>query len=176
MLADHGRQDHERHRRGLEHRLEAPVALPHVLLGARPLDEHRSLARADVGDAQFAFAGPARLVEVHRQRAEHLAVAPDQRRRMHRAKAFAARKVAMPRKARIGLGVLDHHAGFFQAGLATGQFTDLDLAHRLECAWTETCARGGDEHSRAGSRTEIIPSDAPCMRTKVARISLSCSW
>ena len=39
-----------------EHRLEPAVALAHTLLGARALDEHRRLARADVGDADLALA------------------------------------------------------------------------------------------------------------------------
>ena len=51
----------------------------------------------------FALARLARHVEVHRQRAQHLAVAAHQRRGMHRAHAFGARQLAKRREPRIAL-------------------------------------------------------------------------
>ena len=133
------------------------------LLGARTLDEHRGLARADVGDAEFALGGFARRREMHRQRAQHFAVTADQRRRMHRAHAFVAGQLAQWRESRIALRVFDDHA----------RARDARHRARTHAAFAQVFERRGTEAETGGDGERVaLPiedGDEPLVRAMHAR-------
>jgi hypothetical protein len=131
----HRREHDEGHGRGVEHRLEAAARLLERGLRARPLDEDRGLARADVGERALALGGGARRVEVDRERAENVAARADQRRAVDRAETLVARERAQALEAqrhvglearidlRLGVGKDDTLAP--QAGQAAGAVRGL---------------------------------------------------
>ena len=153
-LIAHRRQHDERHARGLEHRLEAPVALAHQFFGARALDEHRRLARADVGDAHFAFRGPARLRRSSTVSAPSTcAVTADERRRMH------ARVCPRPR---ADLAQLAQRGSCSASSTMTPLFADAQASPRAPAE-----SRTSRRCSRARARTRCSPRPAASPRAAI---------